>query len=172
MKTNLVSFPGVRLFAFFLMLIFMYSCQEEEKDPSPEKYFIKASINNTFVEFEDQGSIGATLTQYGNQHELGIFGNIEEISGILIQVYDNEAFMVGYYSGLVQAGDHLEGVRFSYVDGLENYLTDTENPVGSVEIILLNDTVARGYFSGVLKHSTSEETINISNGEFYVRVSN
>jgi hypothetical protein len=154
------------------MALLVFSCQEDEKEPAPETYFIQATINNTVVEFKDQPSLGATTAHYGDQYELGIYGNIEEITGILIQIYDTEPLGLGNYSGLVQTDNQMVGVRFSYVDELDNYLTDFSNPEGSLTISMLNDTLVRGFFSGVVKKTSSEETLTITNGEFFVKLVN
>lgn len=159
-----------RLLAVLLFLASFVACQDEDDNEPAEEYFIEATINNAVVKFDDQSSLGAVIMQYEGQYDLGIYGNIGDFTGILIQVYDGDPLSTGNYSGLVQNGDHLEGVRFSYVDELDNYMTDITNPVGSVEITQLNDTLVRGNFSGVLKHLTSGETLSITNGKFFVRI--
>ncbi|MDX9942400.1 MAG: hypothetical protein RBS53_09270 [Bacteroidales bacterium] len=162
----------LRLLAVIIFSTPILSCRDEVEKPYVEEYFIEVTINDAVVKFDDQASIGAIFNQYEGQYELGIYGNIGDFTGILIHIYDGEPLGTGSYSGLAQQEGFWEGVRFSFVDDLDNYLTDPEDPTGSVEILQMNDTIVRGNFSGVLKHLTSEETINISNGKFYVKHSN
>lgn len=169
---KILFLPFRRFIVFFLLSALVFSCQEDEDKPDPETYFIKAIIHNAVVLFEDQASVWATTNHIGEQFELGIYGTIGDATGIIIQVFDGESLTNSTYSGLLQAGDHLEGVRFSFVDGLENYLTDSSNPMGSVTIIQLNDTLVQGTFSGTVKELTSGETLEITNGEFLIKLVN
>ncbi len=157
-----------------LLLIFMvsalfFSCNDkDEKEPVVE-YFISATVNGSAVYFNEQAALWGQALHYEQQHELNIYGSIEEIIGITIQVLDNQAIAPGVYAGLEDNGTHFEGVRIIFSQELNNYITDDQNPVGTVEITELSETEIRGNFSGELKILNKSQPLVISNGQFFVK---
>lgn len=160
---------GIRTIFLFMLAAAMLACQDDEREPEPEKFFIRGCFGNVMIEFNEQGSLGAIVSQSGVQFSASLYGNNEEITGATIQIFDTEPIAPGSYSGFVQHDSHMEGVLLSFSDEDGNYITDTQNPVANVTISLLTTEDIRGSFSGTVVNVLSGEPLLISQGEFFLK---
>jgi len=159
-----------KLFLAVLSAMLFFSCNNDNDFVKPERYLVRFVFNDAVIEFDDQASLGATLSLVNGQHMATIYGAEGEFSGLTIQVFSNSAITTGTYSGFSLNEHYAQGVKFTFVYDLDNYLTDTDNPSGSLTITELTDSTFRGSFSAVLVHQLFEETITLSQGGFYVKI--
>jgi hypothetical protein len=164
------SNKAIKLLIIFGLALFQLSCNDENEVVKPERYLIRFVFNDAVIEFDDQASLGATTSIVNGQHMATIYGGEGEFTGITIQVFSNSAINTGTYSGFSQNEQYAQGLKFTFVYDLDNYLTDTDNPIGSLTITELTDSTFRGSFSATLIHQSSEETVTLSQGGFYIKI--
>lgn len=78
---------------------------------------------------------------------------------------------VGTYSGLeVVEGGNFKGVNIGFIfDASTVYATALEGPVSSGTISVLSDKEVKGTFSGIIRDPLTNETLTVTEGEFYVK---
>lgn len=163
------SNKAIKILLIFGLALFTFSCNGENEVIKPERYLIRFVFNDAIIEFDDQASLGATTSVANGQHLLTIYGGEGEFSGLTIQVFSNSAITTGTYSGFSQNEQYAQGLKFTFVYDLDNYLTDIENPTGTLSITELTDSTFRGSFSAVLIHQSSEESVTLTQGMLYVK---
>jgi hypothetical protein len=160
------------VFLFLLLAVVVGGCS---KDETPEEeigsYFIKAKIDGQWVEFKEQKTLQGLAGNNGVQHTAYIEGENEIQQAITIQFFDLDPVGIGTYSGLeVVEGGNFKGVNIGYIlDAGTVYATNLQGPVSSATISVLNDKEVKGTFSGIIREPLTQETLTVSEGEFYVK---
>lgn len=163
-------YKAIKLLTLLGLTFLVFSCNDENERVKPERYLIRLVFDDSVIEFDDEGSLGATKSAVNGQYLTTIYGGQDETIGLTIQVFSNSAITTGTYSGFSQGEEIAQGVKFTFVYEFDNFLTDTDNPIGSLTISELTDSTIRGTFSAALIQQSPEETITLSQGVFYVEI--
>jgi hypothetical protein len=147
------------------------ACSDNEDVEHESTYYIRAKIDGVQVEFREQKTLQGLAGNNGFQHTAYIEGENEIQQAITIQFFDLDPVGIGTYSGLeVVEGGNFKGVNIGYIlDAGTVYATNLQGPVSSATISVLNDKEVKGTFSGIIREPLTQETLTVSEGEFYVK---
>jgi hypothetical protein len=156
-----------------LMVISFFSCKKK----SDNDYFVKLKINGTWVTWKTvAGELGPDLAD-PSKTDLGVTGNddaMKDVFDLSIQI-DGSNFTTGSYDS--DNGNYWVIVSYAKNAGAANsQYFDISSVSGQpdskyiVNITSITDKDIRGTFSGnYLSEFISDEMLNLTEGEFFVR---
>lgn len=157
--------------AIVLSIVLLAGCKKEDEKTDNGKYFIRYKADGQLIEHKNESTLFAVTGQSGVQHNAvvsGFTGN----TNISIQAYDNKPIEASIYDGYELKVNYVEGAILGFGRDGSLYGTDGTNPNVLVNISTWSSTEARGTFAGIVKLTSGTSTINITEGEFFVKRAN
>jgi hypothetical protein len=170
MKKNLF------LFLFFCLLL-TFGCTKQETPTPPNantgQYYVRFKADGVLREYTYQPSLTAIYIVNATQHLMQISTfNTTNNTNCSIAIYEGKELAPGTFSGYANQGTYFYGGFLSYGENGVAYGTSGLNPEVEVVLSEWTATEAKGTFSGVVKELTTSSTIQITEGEFFVKRGN
>lgn len=175
------------LWVWIISLSFGCGIVEENADLddlTTSGFYLKAKVNGVLVEFKQEDlqlvSIGSAIPGI---YEISISAGAEASNGsgysevITLIVKDDAPIGVKTYDYLrpfEETGFGLKGFTLGYFNASDalGYVTDVDEEDSVLQITELTNTRIKGKFSGIIYEIVSGNTVNITEGEFFLKVDN
>jgi len=152
-----------------ILAIASFSCKKDDNNATAGKYYVKFKADGQAVEFVDQQRLQAAIGNSGSQHVLTVMGFTPNSNASLV-INDIQPITVGNYDGYVLQSGGVVGTVIAYQNTAgETFGTNGANPEVAATVVLFNNAEVKGTFSGVIKQNGGTKTIQITEGEFFVK---
>ena len=160
----------ITLALFGISVVFFSACNKDDNNGNGG-YFFRFKANEIQYNYDFQLLLTAQFTQSGDQHLGTITGANDASSNIGLQLYDDNSFKTGIYSGFTIDEGVTKGVIIGHLDPITGLIFGSgggQNVDATIVITEFTDASVRGTFEGSLLR-TGYPDIIIEEGEFFVK---